>query len=122
MSKDFKSSVWTPEELTRLRELAKQRKTPTQIARELKKTKNQIIGIMRRQGIIQESDAAHKRREERNIKPPSPRLNQVDYSVITRITNDKSRITLKHIPSIEQWEQGTGYSYTSRDRSSDMKK
>lgn len=87
----------------------------------VKLSKNQIIGFCAREGLQLKGHRKGNQHTERTYKKEPPREILIEGSngIIARQCMDKSRITLKHIPSIEAWQESTGYSYTSQDRSSD---
>jgi len=116
MSDKRQPTYWTLEEEEHLRQLATNTiaYSASEIARTMGKTLGQVMGKLQRMNVPLPNAIK---------KPPLNReiLIEGSQGVITRLVADKSRITLKHIPSIAEEQERMGYSYISQDRNSDTK-
>jgi hypothetical protein len=99
-------NVWHDEALAaKVIALAKDKKSAQQIAQEVRLTRNQVIGFLFRRGVKLCG-------EHTNQHHPDRVLNNGSKGVIERLVMDKSRVTLKHIPSIAQWQESVDYAFT----------
>lgn len=112
-----------PELVDQLRNLAMQGKSSGAIATEMRMTIGQIIGAAHRYDIkFITPEGIAKRRTKQKETPTkkellSRGLSQEQMMADRRqFVDPKPRITLKHIPSIEAWEEQTAYSYRPRDQ------